>query len=887
MAAPIATEPALREHLAAWLQGQRRSNLLLVRARPQWSGNPILRIGEHDVRIVEGVSGLAALDAIRPPVDSALVAILTELDEVELGAAVVLGAERQRVSDLDEWSIVPTLLGVRGSDVSGPVRALGAWAPRVLSAVQRSTPYPPAPGGVLTAEIVVTTILLGMLDLARHEELEGSLSLTPLDQPATRARLLDLDAQDFAALCRAVDAHVSPQLALALRVAASPTGVSPIAVGLAVAELWGTTTDHLVAAARVRIESYLGRKPSDDAAQRYGEAARAVARRTLASEELRARQLFEQAEALLGDLGWAEGAAASSLLVGGLHQRIAAFSTAILAAVEQPSAAASLMVDAALANIERHEATSLFDRSRPTARMAIRLVRWLSIPREPAASLERALLEYSEDGAWAEFALGDLWDGDTDSTLARAYAALAQAVQAERRAQDATAAAHLTGELLPPSTVVPVERLLTEVVQPIAQQRPTLVIVLDGMSVATAAELVAEIPAHGWAELVDASSLLRSSALAALPTVTEYSRTSLFSGTLLAGNQQVEKARFSAALAGVLFHKDDLRADAGRSLPAAVTDAIADRSQQVVAAVLNTIDDALGNADVDALRWSVRSVAKLEALLDAARSAGRAVILTSDHGHVAERGSLLRAVPQAAARWRDPATGAPASDEVLVVGPRVLAEGGTAVLAVSDGIRFASKRAGYHGGASLAELTIPIIVLKPRGAEDLDGWVEAPPQMPSWWHEALRQPSPKETAPQQRAPRRARPDVAIASAPTLFDAEPELEPAATDPRPDLIEQLIGGELFSARRARAGRHPIDIDTARSMLTVLVDGGGRAHRETLAAAARLPSTSMPGLLASLKRVLNVDGYPVIDNDADLDVVVLDMSLLREQFALGGGS
>ncbi|MGA1827888.1 hypothetical protein, partial [Microbacterium sp.] len=60
VAAPTATETALREHLAAWLGGaRRRSRTILVRAQPTWSGAPALEFGDTKVRVVEGISGLA------------------------------------------------------------------------------------------------------------------------------------------------------------------------------------------------------------------------------------------------------------------------------------------------------------------------------------------------------------------------------------------------------------------------------------------------------------------------------------------------------------------------------------------------------------------------------------------------------------------------------------------------------------------------------------------------------------------------------------------------------------------------------------------------------------------------------------------------------------
>ena len=45
-------------------------------------------------------------------------------------------------------------------------------------------------------------------------------------------------------------------------------------------------------------------------------------------------------------------------------------------------------------------------------------------------------------------------------------------------------------------------------------------------------------------------------------------------------------------------------------------------SAVIVGVVLNTIDDALATAEVDALRWPVSQIANLPALLDAARDAG-------------------------------------------------------------------------------------------------------------------------------------------------------------------------------------------------------------------------------------------------------------------------
>ncbi len=153
-------------------------------------------------------------------------------------------------------------------------------------------------------------------------------------------------------------------------------------------------------------------------------------------------------------------------------------------------------------------------------------MRWLVGGATPTAGLGAALQDYATDGAWAERALGDIWDGDTDRGLARAYGALALAVQAKRRDQDRAAAALLTGASIKDERLTPVENLLATTVVPLAARNRVLLIVLDGMSVPTAAELVPELTGLGWAEVVRNGQLHRGVALAALPTVTQYSRTS-------------------------------------------------------------------------------------------------------------------------------------------------------------------------------------------------------------------------------------------------------------------------------------------------------------------------------------------------------------------------
>lgn len=882
MAAPTVSEIALRQHVDAWLSSPRRqARTLLVRAQPVWAGAPIITVREQPVRVVEGVSGLAALDAMRAASQDEFVVVLTPLTERELGSAVVLDAHRQKVSELDEWSMVPGMFGVRDQNVPRHLSDLGPWMPRLLMSFRPDRGYPPAPGAALTPDHLVRSIFLALLGLSRLDDVDLLTCLTPLDDSGVRARLRDLDPDTRDSLIRAVSAYIGPDFGLALKAAISGGHVSVVAVGLLCGELWASGSvarDSATAAARVRTEPYVGTATTPDAAQRFGEAARRLVRRLLADSH--GREVLDQAEALCVELHWTSGAEASDYLLAGLSARVAALGASILASVASPGAGGAAEVDRAFGAVEQHQAASIIARSLPTAAMAVRLVRWLSETRTAPSNFSAALQEYATDGAWAERALGDIWDGDNNPALASAYSTLAHTVQRVRREQDQAAAALLTGAVVTDDSAPAVESLLTRVVAPLSADRPVLLIVLDGMSCATAAELAGEIPERGWSELVRSTSLSRMAAAAVLPTITEYSRTSLFAGELVRGNQQTEKPRFSATVGGVVFHKDDLRSNAGHALSSPVTEAIADTNRKIVGVVLNTIDDALATAEVDALRWRVEQIANLPALLDAALTAGRTVILTSDHGHVVERSSELRSAPGAAARFRDPSTGAARADEVLVNGPRVLAPGGSSVLAVSDGVRFAAKRAGYHGGASLAEVAVPVVVFKPNGSANPAGWVDAPPQEPVWWNEPVR-PSAEEVLTAAPVKRRVRKPVE--DAPALFEALPVIEAPHTSALA-LDEQLVASRVYLERQERGSRHPIDDQTVRAIVAALVTGSGRAHRDTIAIAAGVAASSLPGVLASLRRLLNVDGYAVIDVDPDQVTVTLDQSLLREQFELG---
>src|SRR5690606_31092639 len=166
------------------------------------------------------------------------------------------------------------------------------------------------------------------------------------------------------------------------------------------------------------------------------------------------------------------------------------------------------------------------------ARMAVRLWRWLRSSEQETRTLADSLRRHVDDGAWADLAVGTLWNATSNATVAAAYRELTSQVVARRRRRDADAAQQLAEATRRDEALVgavPVEDLLRDVVVPwtTGPQRRTLLVVLDGMSAPIANE-IAQAAAQGLVtEWVPSATKRRLPALAVLPTLTGYSRTSL------------------------------------------------------------------------------------------------------------------------------------------------------------------------------------------------------------------------------------------------------------------------------------------------------------------------------------------------------------------------
>lgn len=638
-----------------------------------------------------------------------------------------------------------------------------------------------------------------------------------------------------------------------------------------------------------------------------------------------ARELLHRADTLLGEVGAPALAERSEVLPGGLtarlhvvaeHLRTATTGTELLdgaAAIADRVSGATNDVEAAWAAVGRHVLGDSDGLGSTDPRLgpvlgAVRLTRWLALDPEPGdEGLAALALRQGTTDSWVDAAVNDTYEGVADPALAEALTSVLSAVETVRDEHDeqfaralATATEHDTGSsdgyLTPPGgtdRVWLLEHLVKGTVVPIARRTPTLLLVLDGMSTGVATEVVADVLGRreGWEEALLPQAHVRGTGLAVLPSLTEVSRASLLSGSLTTGQQGQEQAGYAALVSAFglrspqVFHKKPL--DTSRPGFAVADDvalAIADTSQELVTCVLNTIDDALDRSDPAGTAWTADAVKHLRSLLDRALAAGRTVVLTADHGHVVERRRGRQQPSRDASSGRSrPADVAPGQGEVLVSGPRVLKHGGTAVLPFEERLRYGPLKAGYHGGASPAEVVVPVVVLVPGDVPDGSGLRLAPPQAPRWWDVA---PGAAATVQVEVARRPSRPSRPHPQEDSLFDTSIVEAPAAarSTHKVRLGDAVVQSDAWTQQRVVSGRVALEDEQVVAAVEALAAAPGtRLPLASLASVMALPATRAQGAVAQLQRLLNVEGYAVVRTDGP--VVVLDVPLLREQFGIGG--
>lgn len=893
--APVA--PASVAVLRALLEHASRKNyhrgVLGVRARPEWTGPETFTHESTTVRVVACVSALAVREALLERDRDGWLVVLTDRDD--LGDGILSSLVWHRLRTPDPWDAVREQFAATSVD---PALTTSTGSRELAVGLLTARPvkgWPPAQGGVLTRGHAWAAVARSHLALA-ESEVDASAVLRWTTDGSSVSRIGDLRRLAGNALTEEVLRWVAQRAfafqvpMLALLRAGEHADAVPLGVVLGVLAQARSSADgpaaQLAREALVRLEtSFGGSVPQEQAllawAARSGE--------VLAAAPIPvAERLLGRADALLAGVHATTLAIASDVLPTGLTARLASLADALRAnASDLPT------IESAWASVHAHSAAATDSRA-AAFRAVVRLARWLARP-EPAAprGLAELVHRQSADDAWVDSAVNDAAVGVGDVDLGRALEGVLHAARARRGMHDrefADALASHTAEDPPlrngtHQAVRHLEDLLATVVIPLAQQTPTLLLVLDGMSTAVATEVVTDVVTRsrdGWVEALLPGATARASALAVLPTLTEFSRTSLLCGELRCGNQDVEQRGYRAITSarGIstapVFHKKPLESSRlGFAVADEVGAAIDDTAgRSLVTAVLNTIDDALDRSDPGGIEWGSDAVKHLTPLLERAQRAGRTVVLTADHGHVIERrhGHQQSAKTISSARSRS-ADGPATTEEVLVAGRRVLPEG-RAVLAVDESLRYGPLKAGYHGGGSPAEAVVPVTVLVPGELPEGADLSWAPPQEPAWWSAPVVVPVPA-SAP-----------VAIATPaalPTLFDDPAGAATSAASPQ-SLASVVLRSKPYAAQRKLAGRAALTDDAMSALLSALLSHPDHRLPNTLAAAAlRVPLARLRGAIPQAQRLLNVEGYAVLRLDADGSTLVLDEALLREQFGI----
>lgn len=882
----VASPQIIEEYAQRIAQSPDVGRIMLLAARPIWHGPPSIAGHGKTVWVRAAVSQLAALEAVTDLPASDFLIILTDVPEEELGDAVTIPSRGQRVNFLDEWSTIPELFSAVSYDPH--LREYGNWLPQSLIAHRPPGGWPKAPSGIVTADLAMSGLLTSALGMSVNDSTDEAHLLVALDVPEIRTRWAGASSELRTALISWAGRSLGEAARLALA-ASSTSKISVLAFGIALDVLWPDAADAgspatEQIAARTRAERYFDSAPiSPREARALASASRqALLRMSLAGDSM-VPAVMQQAETWLSDLGWAEGASRSDLMPAGFAARAGQLAEALmgvdLASVDLPR------IEGVLNDLLDHQLAAGPSGEALAARMVVRLVRWLASEEPVPQSLSDCVSLHMTDGSWVDRAAATVWTGSNFESNAAAYARVLNSVQVRRSLRDRQFARKVSEELAgrPVDTVPGTEDILAHVVRPLTGATGCLLIVLDGMSAATANSIVEDVLNSGWQELVEdleGSGHSRRGVLSVIPSVTTFSRTSLFAGHLAAGQQADEKRSFGAPL----FHKDDLRAPAGARLPGELVAGLNDPRKPLIGVVLNTIDDALAKQDPGGTTWTLNNIQHLADLLQATALAGRTLIMTSDHGHVVERGSEYRPVAEAAARWRPTMSGPAAADEVELSGRRVLAPGGSAVLPVIEDLRYSQKQAGYHGGCTLAEMIVPVVVLNRAGAPAPKGWRPAPPQTPGWWNDPVRAQPTDYIQARPRASRKAKATEPRQEQPLFqFGPEPVAEPLAAVTGP-WIPRLLQSSMYKDQRSRAGRRALSDSRVEQLLALLGQYGGRIHRDSLASAGGVSVAELTSELAALRRLLNVEGYQVLTQDSDGVTVVLDVGLLTEQFSLG---
>ncbi len=902
------TEPTLRALLSQLAARQKHPRAVVaVAAEARWNGDQVIDSDAGPARIVPCVSPLGVRAAMLDHADrdDEVLVLLTELDAASLGEEVLGRLWEGRLHQPTSWLALQELAKVDRLD---PELASRRWLVELLVSVAPSRGYPPPAGGLLTVETAWRYAYRYALQLPVEDPALSDVIAWGQTDAAARA-LRVMSPSDRTAIAAQLSGSVSPAAAHIIGMAANDQGSNIIPTGLVVDVLWRDESDAQLAYARGQLINSLGHGHLDGAAARsWGRAAVELTKAAAGSDGApSATGWMSVAEQQLVTLDAGRAAIESTVLPLGYTMRLERAGHALQETVDRRDRGGLETLESALTSVANHLSASGngLDRFR-SLQAAVRMARWLVLGTQPSGdSLAARARDYIADGGFLDAARTSV-QGETVQALADATSALIAAIDAYRHQRDLGFAQSFAGwsRIMQEgdTDLLPIEHTLDRIVAPIAQKNPVLVLVVDGLSHAASGPLIADLERRGWKRQIPTDSALPP-VLAVMPSVTRVSRTSLLCGELRDGGQAEEREGFtthpglrsaSRTEGPLLFHRSDLGDSDGRVAPS-VQQALLNPDQRIVGIVVNGADDHLAKGSQLRLVDGLSGIRPLQPIEQAAAECGRVIVLVADHGHVVDNGTTYRHVADTeeagGERWRPKNSVPPDSeDEIAITGPRVLlgGEGGIIAAATERNRYTRSDKRGYHGGATPAEVLCPLIVLLPTGVT-VDGWTDDAPALPEWWSPLLEDVDLDRLAASMTvtlgsAPERLAPAEDDLGRPVLFSKDVVDGASATSAAvpSGWISDLLSSPLLQQQRAMSGRASLEDHELASLIGLLVGAGGTLPALALANHLSLAPTRLRGKLDALRRLLNLDGYEVVEMRTD-GLITINIELLSQQFGI----
>jgi len=855
-----------------------------------WSGVETVSVNKQSWRIAYAPSALAAREMLLTAPSADRLILLSAVPEQLLGQDILARLNGRRLHRTNQTALLKELFQAQSLDPR--VLPLARWSDLLVEHAGDEG-WVPASGGHLTAEQLWNQLLkrLWKLDASSGELTDVLLWSHGAD---AASRLATAPREFVQAATAWLESRCGPAVRPVIGALTENSGVSPVVLGLCCGVLFADqlSVDPDALQARVRLERFVGdaRIPAA-AAEGWARSAASAADRLVAlNGESERVNLGTTLDDLLKAIQASKFAGLSDLSALGFKQRLQVFSKSVMSLVDSDQPIDAVTLRGIRASLGAAKPGVVLERRLGKVDMVLRCAMAISAARERRipCSLTEAMAAYRKNDGFADWARFALVGGDDSPELSELIGKLLLKIRRQREEQNRS-----FGKLLADwtasgsqwSDIVAIHEVLEKLVAPVAEHSPVLLVVLDGMSVPVFLELRTDLLSQGWSSVRPGNSGTTPLVLSSIPSVTQYARVSLLSGSRRSGGQAEETAGFSTnpALCAVsrnstpaLFHKAALTSSDESTVSVTVCDAIQSPTR-VVGLVINAIDDLLSKGDQVSIRWTASAIRMLPSLLGLARDAGRAVILVSDHGHVAELGTTQ--VRGGDSDRHRPLDTPPADGEITLEGPGVHPDisGQRLVAPWSEAMRYSVRKAGYHGGASLQEMVVPIGVFF-YGQRLPTGLNEVSTESPSWW--SL---DDSETSVAKAFVAIAAPRTSERTAPATLFEHPSNAATVSGRDFNWLDAAIASDVFASQRRLAGRTPPSAEEVRRLIVCLADRGGKLTKSALSRAMGLPDLRLPGYLSLMRRILNVDGYAVLSVHEESSTIEFNATLFKTQFGV----